>query len=612
MVKIILNMIVKNESRIIQRVMKSAFQIADAFSICDTGSTDNTIEKITEFATENGVSGYVYNTTWVNFGHNRSESFLKCRETCDKLGWNREDTYALLLDGDHIFMIDPGFDKNSLTLAGYQIPQKEHNIRYHNTRFIKLSRDWNCVGVTHEYWNMENLSQNLGRLDNPWIDDHADGGCKEDKFERDIKLLTKGLEDEPENERYMFYLGQSYKDNKQYEESIHWFKKRIEMKGWTEEVFYSMLQIGRIYAHYQDTGKCMEWYLKAYNEHPIRNEPLVELAHYLGLSGDHTSAIMFAKKALEIPFPQHDLLFVAYNFYHEVPNHLILDMSTKPKNNILDGIKSANNILLSQRNIGEDVLKYAKKFTNNIMIRIQVPSVRVMEPKTPEVIYTGMRIKGKMGFGMREDEPVSIRDMSSPTSFSYTPIKDMKKPGLSILEFEKYGKTGLAKVIHNGKTEGGIFTFGPGDILEKCNLINISQNTFSPFFVDGKVAIIRSISPMGITILGSDNTILNNLEIKIPYNLDGMEDASSVYEHNGMLYFSVRWKNEGNTLHRLIRMEKNFQKVEVSLPISLSGSPNDRITSFFFEGDEIVFYYDSDGVDSSVMRAPMELLAKIY
>ena len=41
-----LNMIVKNESKIIERLLTSVLSIIDTFCICDTGSTDNTIDII--------------------------------------------------------------------------------------------------------------------------------------------------------------------------------------------------------------------------------------------------------------------------------------------------------------------------------------------------------------------------------------------------------------------------------------------------------------------------------------------------------------------------------------------------------------------------------------
>jgi len=46
---ICLNMIVKNESKIITRMLESVSSIIDCYCICDTGSTDDTLEVISTF-----------------------------------------------------------------------------------------------------------------------------------------------------------------------------------------------------------------------------------------------------------------------------------------------------------------------------------------------------------------------------------------------------------------------------------------------------------------------------------------------------------------------------------------------------------------------------------
>ena len=46
---ICLNMIVKNEGHIITRLLKSVLPIIDTYVICDTGSTDDTPQIITNF-----------------------------------------------------------------------------------------------------------------------------------------------------------------------------------------------------------------------------------------------------------------------------------------------------------------------------------------------------------------------------------------------------------------------------------------------------------------------------------------------------------------------------------------------------------------------------------
>ena len=108
-----------------------------------------------------------------------------------------------------ILKISPEFKKSQLTKDSYSLVQKSGNLSYSNIRFIKASLPWECIGATHEYWSCRE-KPTKEHLSTIWIDDQDDGGCKSDKFERDVLLLKKGLEEEPDNARYMFYLAQSY------------------------------------------------------------------------------------------------------------------------------------------------------------------------------------------------------------------------------------------------------------------------------------------------------------------------------------------------------------------------------------------------------------------
>ena len=76
-VTICLNMIVKNESRIITRLLESALPIIDTYCICDTGSSDNTVEIIKNFFDSRGISGEVYTEPFQNFGYNRSHALQR-------------------------------------------------------------------------------------------------------------------------------------------------------------------------------------------------------------------------------------------------------------------------------------------------------------------------------------------------------------------------------------------------------------------------------------------------------------------------------------------------------------------------------------------------------
>ena len=67
MPKICLNMIVKNESKIIERLLQSVLPFIDNYCICDTGSDDNTIDVITEFFKDKDISGKIVRETFQRF-----------------------------------------------------------------------------------------------------------------------------------------------------------------------------------------------------------------------------------------------------------------------------------------------------------------------------------------------------------------------------------------------------------------------------------------------------------------------------------------------------------------------------------------------------------------
>ncbi len=68
---IALAMIVRNEESIIERCLRSVMGLIDSWVICDTGSSDRTREVVA--STLAGVPGRLHDTTWIDFGHNRTE-----------------------------------------------------------------------------------------------------------------------------------------------------------------------------------------------------------------------------------------------------------------------------------------------------------------------------------------------------------------------------------------------------------------------------------------------------------------------------------------------------------------------------------------------------------
>ena len=264
-----LNMIVKNESRIITRLLDSVISIIDCYCICDTGSTDNTIQIIQDYFREKGKPGKIIQEPFKNFCHNRNFALQAC------IGLSH---YVLLLDADMTLEINH-FDKMNLKLGDcFNIHQGTDSFFYQNLRIIKNNGLYKYVGVTHEYIDIPKNDTKLSLSKNDiFIRDIGDGGSKSNKFERDIKLLLDGIKDEPNNVRYYFYLANSYHDSGKYEEAIPIYIKRIEFGGWQEEVWYSYYRIGTCYYKLNKFSDALYYWLEGYDYYPNRLESIYEI-----------------------------------------------------------------------------------------------------------------------------------------------------------------------------------------------------------------------------------------------------------------------------------------------------------------------------------------------
>lgn len=288
-------MIVKNESKIISRLLTSVLPLIDSYCICDTGSTDDTVEIIEAFFKEKDVPGKVVHKAFIDFGFNRSYALKQCNDM-------ENADYILLLDADMILKINPTVDiktlKDGLTKDAYYVYQGTDSFYYKNIRVLKNDPLFSYWGVTHEFIKIkDDASIDVFQKDVFFIDDIGDGGCKTDKFERDIELLKKGLEDLPNNERYTFYLANSYRDAKQYENAIETFKKRVQLGGWKEEVWHSVYSIGNCYKHLNDMPNAVFYWLEAYNYSPNRIENLYEVISYYRQNCNYNLAYQFYEMA---------------------------------------------------------------------------------------------------------------------------------------------------------------------------------------------------------------------------------------------------------------------------------------------------------------------------
>ena len=288
-------MIVRNEAAVIKRCLDSVRDLIDSWVICDTGSTDGTQALIRDLLAD--IPGELHERPWVNFGHNRTELMALAAGKAD---------YLLLIDADMTVSVE-GSRPLVLRADSYMLRHAE-DPQYWVKRLVLGDRRWRYVGATHEYITTDG-SDEVQNLDAIMIHHHGDSGTRTEKFERDLRLLSREREQRPHDARTLFYLAQTLRDLGRIEESIDFYRRRGGMDGWDEEVFYSLYQVGVLTERMGRREEATVALLEAWNNRPQRIEPLYELAWMFRERGMHHPAYMVTRRGVDTPIPP-DMLFV--------------------------------------------------------------------------------------------------------------------------------------------------------------------------------------------------------------------------------------------------------------------------------------------------------------
>jgi len=306
MSSICLTMIVKNEAAVIRRCLESVKGIISHWIVCDTGSTDGTPEIIREML--KGIPGTLHRVPWVDFGFNRTQALQLARGQAD---------YLLMVDADEVLNIRGDF-AHQLTHDAYLL-RFEGDMDYHLPLLVSDRHEWTYEGVIHECIRFD-PARSWVKLPELSITHYCDGEGRKDKFEREIQLLTRAVEEEPENARYCFYLAQTYRDLGQFEQALPWYEKRSMMGEWHEEAWYARYQAARmLHLLGRNWPLVQNHYLAAYEANPGRLEPLFHVARYYREMNQFHLGHLFSRAVVDAPYPE-DILFVERTVYeYELP-----------------------------------------------------------------------------------------------------------------------------------------------------------------------------------------------------------------------------------------------------------------------------------------------------
>lgn len=297
--------IVKDESHVIRRCLDSVKPLIDYVLIVDTGSTDNTIQVIYDWLSENNTQGQVIEEPWKNFAYNRSFALSKLRE----IDWI---DYALMIDADEILHFDNDFNFQEFKAKMYH---DVYNVRtnmwgnyYQRPQICTNKKNCEYIGVVHEFLSLTNLS--VGQIEgfeNRPIQD-SNRNKSGNKFIKDIELLENAIASEEDGSwlksRYMFYLAQSYRDCGNNEKALETYLKRSEMGYWSEEIYVSYNQAANLMRELgHPKERILQTYLQAQECNPNRGEALYGFLYYCRINALHQQGFIIGKHAITLSNP---------------------------------------------------------------------------------------------------------------------------------------------------------------------------------------------------------------------------------------------------------------------------------------------------------------------
>lgn len=312
-----LSIIVKNEAKVIERMLSTVWSILDYYVVIDTGSTDGTQDIIRKFFDEKGIPGEVIDHPWKNFEDARNTALNAVKGKAD---------FGFWIDADEQLLIDPKFnvDRFKLNLSqfdGANLKVLYGGQNYYRMQFFSTKASWRWYGPVHEVLVSDD-HQRVGEAEglvalvtpdgNSWTSE-----TQTQKYEGHAKILLDYVENDPNKDpRWVFYLAQSYRDANTEEnrkKSLEWYEKRATMaNGFWEEMYFSALMAASLKGQLQyPIDDVLESYRKCGKLNTHRIEHLLPLVlHYHSIK-EFDIAYMYSSHAMKaagkLPMPQSSL-----------------------------------------------------------------------------------------------------------------------------------------------------------------------------------------------------------------------------------------------------------------------------------------------------------------
>lgn len=325
-----LALLAKNEAPRILNLLDSIEGCFDRVTLLDTGSTDDTVEVFQEWALKQvGMTYAVGHYEWTdNFADARtySDQLLLYGDTRFPHEEKPMVDWKVWADCDDVLRVESKDVFRSLvnnaptSVAGFMVdydyarhPDTGAVISYLKRERIVRAGSGKWMGHVHEAQLIDDGQ--VVQVDPAVLlyihCKHLDGDTVEGSNDRNLRILRKWNEDEPNNPRVLGYLGVELALKGEHEEAVSFYRAYLELKtGWDEEraqvhsrLASSLLHLGRN-SEAEIAARDGVMYLPTWPDNYLR------LAEAYLESGDGVKAEHWARRVLEMGPPQGTLLII--------------------------------------------------------------------------------------------------------------------------------------------------------------------------------------------------------------------------------------------------------------------------------------------------------------
>lgn len=292
--KICVYAICKNEEKFVKRWVESMSE-ADEIYVLDTGSSDNTVTLLRELGVN--VKSEIISPWRFDVARNKSLELVP-----------NDTDICVCTDLDEIFI--PGWRKtleeawnNNTTRARYNYNWSldENNNPIVNFYIEKIHKRHGYIWThpVHEVLTYTEGNENFITLDNITVNHYPDNSKSRSSY---LPLLELSVEENPNDDRNVHYLGREYMYYRKWEKAIETLKKHLELKSatWKDERAASMRFIARSYKNLKNIEEARIWLDKAIEEAPYLRDAYMERAMLEYQEENYSEVEKYCLKALQI------------------------------------------------------------------------------------------------------------------------------------------------------------------------------------------------------------------------------------------------------------------------------------------------------------------------